>query len=113
MVFCGEHHHSICIEIKIALRDCFRRALSTLSPELCNALSAETRSVSQFRREPRKQLLRNRKACAPARTLVNARAAKLATIPLVAKRAQFWIKLSPADVCVHCLSVSDFRRRET
>lgn len=107
MVFLGEYHQSMLIEIKVAGRNYFRRALSTLFPILADALSANAGSVIQFRRYPYKQFFWNRNACAPARTLMTVNPAELTVIRTTAKRAKLRLQCHPTKFLAHLLP---FRR---
>lgn len=103
MVLCGENHQPIFIEVKITRWNCWH--VSFARPrKFGDALPADAYFVFQFRRNPRKQLLRNRGACAPTRAFVSVCAAKLTTIRLFAKRAQFRIELHPVGLLVHQVS---------
>jgi hypothetical protein len=91
MIFRGEHHQTIGIEIEIARRNRFRRPLPLLR-KFANALLANTGSVLQFRRDASKQFVRNRNARTPAWPLVTANPAELTVIPATTKRAKLGVQ---------------------
>jgi hypothetical protein len=101
MVFCRKDHEAVFIAIEIADRNCFRRPLSTLLGKFPNALSADTGSVFQFRRDTCKQFLRNRNAYAPARSFMTGNPAELTIIRATAKRAKLRPKRLLAKILTH------------
>src|SRR5580765_8520250 len=87
MVFCGEHHQAVGIEIEIARRNWILR-LSPLLRKFADALSANAGSVFQFRRDSCKQRLRYRNARTPAWPFMTGNTAKLTVILATAQRAK-------------------------
>lgn len=100
MIFCGEHHQPVLIEIKVARRNRFERALSTY-PKLDDAALANACAVFQFRRDPCSQSLWNGNTFTPARSFVRARATMLTFIWTSTKRAKLRLECHPANFVFH------------